>query len=213
MGDVLEMRRKVEASVRRFGHHYKVEYRAGRNPSLTDPQAALYVDGAFFAWLSVGFHAHEWEGLYLDLDEDHVLVTPDVMGMSPTTEDTKDHRFLLETEEYIVSLLTGALVCVLADSAEVDEGEPTEVPDPRGLSPYERGCRVVSFWHDHGKDEAQLPALIAVEIYDAVEGTGLMLADALGEFMMDLANGREDGSGFIQAMTEDLLQGWHGGES
>lgn len=207
MGDVVEMKRKVEAEVHRFGHHFRVEYRGGGHPSQADPQAALYVDGAFFTWFAVGFHVLDWKALYLDLDNDHVLIRPEMVGMSPTTEDTEDHRFLLETEEYITALLTKGLVLALGAS-EKAEPKSQEASDPRNLHPHERALRAVSVWHDHGKDEERLPDLIAIEIYDALDSMGMTIADALDE---DEDVPREGCGDAVRDMIEETLQAWRGG--
>jgi len=211
MGDVVEMKRKVRAQVARFGHTFRAEYQAGGHPSQADPQAALYVDGAFFAWLAVGFHVLDWKALYLDLDDDHVLVPPDMVGMSPTTEDTKDHRFLLEAEDYILALLTEGLVRALGAS-ETGGEEPQGTVDPRNLHPRERASRAVAIWHDHGKDEERLPDLIAIEIYDALDGMGMTLADAVDEHIEEGGERTECGD-LIRALVDDTLQAWRGGES
>lgn len=206
MGDVLEMRCKVGVEVHRFGHHFRVEYRAGRHPSQADPQAALDIDGAFYAWLSVGFHALDWKALYLDLDNDRVLIQPEMVGMSPTTEDTKDHRFLLEAEEYVLALLTEGLVRALGAS-ETAEERTQEVPDPRNIHPHERASRAVAVWHDHGKDAKRLPDLIAIEICDALEGMGMTIADALDE---DEDVPREECGDAVRNLIEETLQMWRG---
>ena len=209
MGDVLEMKRKVEAQVHRFGHHFRVEYQAGGHPSQADPQAALYVDGVLSEWLLVGFHVLDWKALYLDLDNDRVLIPPDMVGMSPTTEDAKDHRFLLEAEEYLLALLTEGLVLALGAS-ETPEEEPQSTVDPRNLHPRERAARAVAIWHNHGKDEERLPDLIAIEIYDALDGMGMTLADAVDEAKDVL---RDDCGELVRALVEETLQTWRGGES
>lgn len=211
MGDVLEMKRKVETRVRRFGHEFRVEYLAGVSPRVTDPSAAVYVDGEFFTWVGVSFLTHEWASIDLALDDDYVLVTPEMVGMSPTTEDEKDHRFLVEAEDYLLALLMEGLLRALGGSQDDEEGEEW-APDPRQLSPRERAARAVSLWHDHGKDETYLPLLISLEIYDALACLGLTLADAVDEFLIEGSGERRECGEFLRALMDESLSEWQGGE-
>jgi len=212
MGDVVAMKRKVETRVRRFGHDFRVEYLAGVSPKVTDPMAAVYVDGEFFTWAGVSFLTHEWASIDLALDDDYVLVTPEMVGMSPTTEDEKDHRFLIEAEDYLLALLMEGLLEGLGGSSE-DEDEPEATEDPRLLPPRERAARVVSRWHDHGKEEPRLPLLISLEIYDALASLGMTLADAVDEYLIEEAGERRECGEFVRALVDETLSEWQGGES
>ena len=209
MGDVVEMKRTVKAQVQRFGHYFRVEYRAGVSPEQSDPQAALYLNNVFFAWLGVSLPTGEWKDVFLDLDDDYTLVEPQMVGMCPSTENVADHKFLIETEEYILALLADELGGQLDASAEPKKDD-TPAPDPRNLHPRERGHRVVEVWHNHGAEPAQLPDLLAIEVYDALEGMGMALADAVDEHIADGGERRENGN-LIRALVEDTLQRWHGG--
>lgn len=212
MGDVVEMKREVKVQVNRFGHLFGLAYRAGRTPALSDPQAAVYLDGKFFAWAAVAFHMDRWSEIFVDLDEETILVSPEMLGITASSEDEADQRFILDTEEYVMRLLNEALAAALnkGSDPEVDEGASEPVPDPRNLHPRTRGLRAVEVWHNHGKDEEQLPDLIAIEVYDAIEGMGLSLAEALDE--IDDSVPREECGNLVRALVEDTLQAWHRGE-
>lgn len=212
MGDVVAMKRRVDARVRRFGHDFRVEYMAGVNPKVTDPMAAVYVDGEFFTWAGISFLTQEWASIDLSLDDDYVLVTPEMVGMSPTTEDEKDHRFLIEAEDYLLALLMEGLLQGLGTS-EGDEDEPEAAMDPRQLHPRERAARAVSHWHDHGKEEPYLPLLISLEIYDALASFGMTLADAVDEYLIEGAGERRECGEFVRALVDETLSEWQGGVS
>jgi len=93
-------------------------------------------------------------------------------------------------------------------ASEESEPEPKEVPDPRNLHPRERALRAVAAWHDHGKDEKRLPDLIAIEIYDALDGMGMTVADSLDE---DEDVPREECGDAVRNLIEETLQTWRGG--
>lgn len=211
MGDLLEMKPKVKATVRRFGCTFRVEYQAGRNPELSEPAAALYCDDSLIAWLTVGFKDRSWEAIVFDLDDETHLVTPQMVGMSPTTEADEDLRFLLDAEEYLLVVLARALgVAIEAAVGPLEAREPSKgARDPRHLHPRERGRRALAAWHDHGRVEEMLPDLIAVEVYDALEAMGMSLADALDE---DDDLPREGCGNLVRALVEGAIQEWRGGE-
>ena len=210
MGDVVEMKRKVETRVRRFGHEYRVEYRAGTSPKITDPMAALYIDGELFTWLGVRFIEDDWGSIDLAIDDDYMLVTPEMVGMSPTTEDEKDHQFLIEAEDYLLALLITGLSGALGAVERPGEG-PSSTPDPRHLHPLERASRAISTWHDHGRVEKMLPDLVAAEVYDALEAMGMSLAEAVDEHIEEGGERTECGK-LIRALVEEAIQEWRGGE-
>lgn len=208
MGDVVELKRKVIEQIARFGHTFRVEFQAGRTPELSDPAAALYLDGTFLAWLMVGFAANDWGAIVFDLDDEVHLIDPPMVGMSPTTEETTDLKFLLETEEYILVSLANALGRTLTKTQEPltpTPGTTTFAPDPRYMHPRARGRRVAATWHDHGAVDTMLPDLVAVEVYDAIEGTGLVIADFLDEHDGVLGDR-------VREIVEAMIQDWRGGE-
>lgn len=211
MGDLLEMKPKVKATVVRFGCTFRVEYQAGRTPELSEPAAALYCEDSLIAWLTVGFSARDWKSIVFDMDDETHLVSPQMVGMSPTTEAEEDLRFLLDAEEYLLVVLAGALgkaIEAAVGPLEAPEASP-EARDPRHLHPRERGRRALAAWHDHGRVEEMLPDLIAVEVYDAIEAMGMSLADTLDD---DPDVPREGCGNLIRAMVEGAIQEWRGGE-
>jgi hypothetical protein len=209
MGEVLEMKRKVRVSVNRFGHVFSVEYRAGRTPQSSDPQAALQVDGRLLAWLEIGYHESAWSEIHLDLSDDHILVTPAMLGIVNATDDLTDHRFLSEAEEYVMGLLNEALAKKLAEPFE--ETEETEEDDEgdEPLSPMERGMRVLTVWHNHGRDEEQLPELVAIEVYSALEEASGAIAIALDTSQEEVP--REQCGNLIRELMASTLEAWHEG--
>jgi hypothetical protein len=207
MGDVVEMKRKVTAQIARFGHAFRVEFNAGRTPELSDPAAALYLDGTFLAWLTVGFAANDWGAIVFDMDDEVHVIDPPMLGMSPTTEEATDLKFLLEAEDNILTTLATDLGSVLSKTQELPEPHVVAefLPDPRLLHPRARGRRVAAAWHDHGAVEAMLPDLVAVEVYDVFESTGLILADFLDEHDEVLGDR-------VREIVEAMIQDWRGGE-
>lgn len=213
MGDVVEMKRKTTAQVVRFGHTFKVEYQAGRTPELSDPAAALYLDGTLLAWLTVGFSDNAWGAVVLDIDEDVHLIDPPMIGMSPTTDNELDLIFLLDTEAYLLTTLTIALGSTLAASLAPPEARSPDVspPDHKHYHPRERGRRAHAAWHDHDRVDDLLPDLIAVEVYDAIESMGMALADVVEEHIEEGGDRRECGQ-IIRSSVELAIETWKGGE-
>jgi hypothetical protein len=206
MGEVVKMGRKVSAQVNRFGHVFSVEYRAGKSPTRTNPEAAIQVDGKFFAWLTVSFDEWKWSGINVELTQDLVLVTPEMVGAPPSSEVVSDHRFLLEAEEYILALLNTELASKLSALDEpVPEAPVGSVQDPRSLSPWDRGLRVAQCWHDEGKVEDSLPSLVTIEIFDALEAQGAAIADSLDD-SKDVP--REECGNVIRVLVDDTLATW-----
>lgn len=213
MGDVLEMKRKVETKVHRFGHTFRVEYLAGVSPKESDPAAALYVDGEQLAWVEVGFAADAWTALVLSADEERILVRPEMVGMNPTTEDVADHKFLIEAEEYVLHLLSVELGRLLARerASEGAESADEAQPDPRYLPPHDRALRVLETWHNHGREDEHLPGLIAIEIYDALESMGMALADVVDEHIEEGGERTECGE-LVRGTVLTAIGEWKSGD-
>ena len=209
MGELIEMKRKVSVSVRRFGCDFRVDYRVGRTIELSDPQAALYRDNAFLAWLSIGHSNAQWSEIYLDLNDDLgddvLLIQPEMLGMNPSTDDVMDVQFILEAQDYLLSLLGNVLGRELVKTIEtlpvLESGEVT-VTSPRMMHPRERGQRVAETWHNNGQDMGSLPVLVALEVYDAIEGFGFALADEVDERI------NEDLGVDIRHLVENALIEW-----
>ena len=211
MGDIITMKPKIKAAVRRFGCVFQVEYQIGKSPELSEPAAALYCEGSLIAWLTVGFAARAWNAIVFDIDDETHLVTPYMVGMSPATEDEEDLQFLIDAEEYLLVVLAKALgVAIEAAVGALDSPERSDsAPDPRYLHPRERGRRVLESWHNHGRVEQMLPDLIAIEVYDALESMGGLLADALDE---DESTPRGECGNLVLAMVESAIREWRSGE-
>jgi hypothetical protein len=207
MGDVVKLGRKVSAVVNRFGHAFSVEYKAGRNTKRTNPEAAIAIDGKFFAWLTVTFDGPSWSDINVELAQEMVLVTPEMVGAPPSSEMVTDHRFVLEAEEYILSLLNESLAEQLrAFDEPLPEANVEPVQDPRATTPWERGLRAAQLWHDSGKNEDQLPALLAVEVFDALEAQGMAIADSLDEAIDEVS--REQCGALVRTLIDDTLNTW-----
>lgn len=207
MGEIVEMKREIKVQVNRFGHLFGLSYRAGINPQSSDPQAAICIDGTFCMWAPIAYNAPKWSEIYVDTDQEHVLITPEMLGISATSEDPSDHRFLLDAEEYVLSLLNDQLIAVLDRTATEDPQEDSSAPGV--LHPRVRGLRVVENWHNHGRVEEQLPDLITIEICDAMDTLGRTLAEVLDE--SDEVPRSECGN-FIRAVLEETFQTWHRGD-
>jgi hypothetical protein len=206
VGEVVKLGRKVSAQVNRFGHIFGVEYKAGRSTTRTNPQAALSVDGAFFAWLTVAFDGPRWEDINIDLAQELVLVRPEMVGAQPATKGVEDHRFLIEAEDYILGLLNAMLADQLRAFDEPLPEGAVPVQDPRAVTPMDRGLRVVQEWHDNGKDEGQLSMLVAIEIFDALETQGLAIADSMDDSKDEVQ--RDQCGAVIRALVDDTLNVW-----
>ena len=207
MGEVVKLGRKVSARVNRFGHIFSVEYKAGRSTTRTNPQAALSIDGQFFAWLTVAFDGPRWEDINIELAQELVLVRPEMVGAPPATEGVEDHRFLIEAEDYIIGLLNAMLAEQLRAFEEpLPEGAEAPVPDPRAVTPIERGLRVVQEWHDSGKNEEHLPMLVAIEVFDALEAQGLAIADSMDDSKDEVP--RDQCGAVVRALVDDTLNAW-----
>lgn len=205
--NVQEMKIPTIAQVTRFGHTFKVVHRAGNTPAASDPQAALYVDESLLGYLAVGTPLDDWSEIFLDRpnSDDSLMVTPEMLGMREGTEDGADHRFLIEAEEYLLALLADELSRVHGASPP-GPSETLEMPlDPRNLHPRDRAERVMEIWHNHGRDEAKLPDLIAIEIFDALEGMGMTLADSLDE---EEGVDRDQCGDFLRGLVEATFQEW-----
>jgi hypothetical protein len=207
VGEVVKMGRKVSAQVNRFGRTFEVEYKAGRNTKRTNPEAAIAVDGKFFAWLTVAFDGPSWADINIELAQEMVLITPEMVGAPPSSEIVIDHRFLLEAEEYILSLLNDSLAEQLRVFDEpLPETATDPVKDPRAVTPWERGLRASQLWHDSGKNEDQLPSLVAVEIFDALEAQGMAIADSLDDAIEEVS--REQCGSLVRTLVDDTLNTW-----
>lgn len=214
MGDVVNMMRKVAAQVVRLGHTFKVEYRAGQTPELSDPAAALYLDDVFLTWVTLGFATDDWRAVVLDIDGDHNLIDPTMLGMSPTTVDDRDLSLLLDVEDYVLTLLSQSLgnelAKIMTPPSELENYDPENALQ---LSPQGRGQRVLAAWHDLGEAIDVLPDLIAIEICDAVEITGFAMIDVLEDTPDGTCDSaREQCASLLQEMIESLLVQWRSGE-
>lgn len=206
MGEVVAMQRKINVAVSRFGRVFELEFKAGPNPRACEPAAALSVDGAFLAWCAISFHdPDDWDEVHVALADDHRLLNPGDLGISEATEDEMDFHFLAEAEDYVMGLLNEGLAQKLADTAREPGAEPEEEDDAPLMSPHARGKRVVDVWHNHGKQENQLPELIGIEIYDALQSMGLALGDLLDA---DPEIPREQCGTFVREMTSEALDSW-----
>jgi hypothetical protein len=202
------MQRKISVSVKRFGHRYELEYRAGRTPETSEPAAAMKIDGTFFAFITVGYHDPEkWSEVTIELPDDRPALHPADLGMHPSTEDEADFGFLSEAEEYLTALLNRGLAQRLMETSQDPNAPATEEEEDEALSltPHDRGHRVVEVWHNHGAPEHLLPDLIAIEIYDALEHVG----NAVG----NLLDGAEDVDRgqcgeFVRTTVTDALRAW-----
>lgn len=195
------------AQVTRFGHTFKVVHRAGNTPSVSDPQAAIYVDTDLLGYLAIGTPLDDWSEIFLDRPngDDSLMVTPEMLGMRSGTEDGADQRFLLEAEEYLLALLADELSRVHG-AAPPEPSEALEMPlDPRNLHPRMRAERVLDIWHNHGQDETKLVDLIAIEIFDALEGMGMTLADSVDE---ETDVDRDQCGDLIRGLVESTFQEW-----
>ena len=204
---VTEMKMPAVAQVTRFGHTFKVVHRAGNTPSASDPQAALYVDTALLGYLAIGTPLGNWSEIFLDRPngDESLMVTPEMLGMRPGTEDGADHRFLVEAEDYLLALLADEL-SVVHGAAPPGPAESLEMPlDPRNIHPRQRADRVMEIWHNHGKDESKLADLIAIEIFDAMEAMGMTLADSVDE---ETDVERDQCGDLIRGLVESTFQEW-----
>lgn len=207
VGEVLEMKRKIDASVFRFGKVFRAEMQVGPTPESCDPHASLTIDGNFLCWCSVGFHEDDWSEVYLDLSNEHRLLDPSDLGISDTTEDQLDFRFLAEAEEYILVLLNEGLARKLVTTATEPNEEP-EAPEKTFLTPIQRGARVVRVWHNHGQSIDQLPELVSIEIFDALQHMG----ESLGELLDDNPDVERGLCGnLVRAAVSDTLAEWRDG--
>jgi len=187
MGDVVKMKQLLRVEIRRFKHAFETRYTPG------DPQAAVYVDGTFSSWLNVDRYP---TGVVLELGSDDVsLVTPEMLGMSIVTKDAIDHKFILETEDYLLSLMGKELSRLLGEEGATDDGKT--------VNPADRALRVMDLWHTGDKSEEHLLELITIELYDAAESLGTILEGVLDE---------ETGY-LVQKLVGQLLQSWHEEES
>lgn len=216
VGELLEMKKKISVVVQRFNHSFRVEYRAGRTPETSDPHVALYRDDVFVTWLAIGVPSPtstDWSNLYLDLDdtlnEDSVLITPEMLGMNAATENGDDINFLLEAQDYILALLAYALGRELEKIESPKEKRNTPVENFILMHPRDRGLRASEVWHNHGKDDKTLPVIIALEVYDALECFGLMLA---GMAESDQEVTYPGVGSYIQGLTEGMFRMWREGE-
>lgn len=203
--NVVEMKRKIAVSVNRFGQVFSIEYRAGVSPKSSDPQAALYVNGAFLAWAPVVFHdPADWSEVSLDIADAHTLLSYSMLGMPSGGGDLADTRFISEAEEYVMNLLRDGLAKRLTDTPP-EAGAPEEEQEEPTLSPYDRGRRAVAVWHNHGKNEEQLPELIAIEIFDALDEMGVGLGAMLDEEKIP----RKRCGSAVREVVAEALSGWH----
>ena len=211
MCNVIEMKRQMIAQVSRFGHIFRAEYMAGPTREQSDRQAAFYCDGKLIAWLQAGFHLDDWGELYLQpADENTPLLSLEMLGLPPHSENENDAVFMLNAEMYIVGLLNTELARKLIETSKepgLEEDDSTD--DSWLLTPLERGARVVEVWHNHERHAELLPQLVAIEIYDALDVMGFVLAKTLDE-----ADDLEPGQcgEMITHMVATMLSEWHSGE-
>jgi hypothetical protein len=199
------MRRKIEVSVHRFGRRFELVYYAGPTPEQSDPSAVVKVDGESIGIATIIYHEPEWNEVnVMDLPDQYQLLSPSDLGINTVTEDLTDHRFMTDAEEYILTLLNEELARKL--TARNVEEPPTEEQSDEALmlTPLDRGKRVVDVWHNHGGKIEQLPDLVAIEIYDAVEHVGHALGDMLDESDIE----REACGEFVRGIVSEALISW-----
>jgi len=209
MGDLVAMQRKINVSVSRFGRVFALEWKAGRTPRMCEPAATLTVNGEFLAWCAIAFHdPDDWSEVYVSLSDDYRLLHPNDLGISESTEDDMDFHFLAEAEDYVMGLINEALAQKLSDTARepgAEDEEPSEENDPLALTPLDRGKRVVSVWHNHGERKDQLPDLISIELYDALQCVGLALGDVLDA---DQGVPRDQCGAHVRETVAEALETW-----
>jgi len=198
--------RPVTVQITRFGHQFRVAFRAGSSLMASDSQASLYIDDKLVGWLSVNYREHEpgWQHLYLDPSDDTEIVSPEMLGLPPETEGLADNRFLTEAEEYILSSLSARLIHELAGTLPPSS---ETAQDPRMISPKKRGLRVAAVWHDTGRVEELLPELVATEVLDTVRCVGAILSNAV-DVAGPFPNDAEKCKNYIEGLIEGLIEDW-----
>lgn len=177
MGDVLEFRRTVKVAVRRFGSTFEAVLHAGPTPAESDPEVAIYCDRVFCAWAAAEWLTSRWEDLALDMPDDQAFVQPGMLGIPPSEYDV-DTDYLMDTEDYVLTLLRDELARQLV--AHYGAAEEAQLSTPaRTPTPRERAMRILHLWHNHGHVEGHLVSLIAIEIAAAAEELGEAVASGL----------------------------------
>jgi hypothetical protein len=157
---------------------------AGNTPASSERAAAISVDGVVCGWCEVVFaDDYDWSQFTIDMSDDHPLINPPDLGIDENTESEEDLLFLTDAEEYILRRLNDELSRELLTRnysvpPSAEDYSDLSLPNP---SPQERSRRVVRLWQEHGSELEHLPELIAIELYDAVQGLGPALKDLLDE--------------------------------
>lgn len=207
MGDVVEFKRVVVAEVRRFGRAFKAKMHTGPSPQESDPQVAIYVDGVLVTWATAEFLTLQWSGLTLDLGDDQAFIEPGMLGMANVAENDADVNFLMDAEDYVLSLLRDELVRQMVAQYGPEEDTPLNQLLAKTLTPRERALRAIGLWHNHGRVEDHLPLLMAIEIANAAEEMGEAVAVSLEE-ELEAQNEPTDVVEMVRGLIEDTLSRW-----
>lgn len=207
MGDVVEFKRVINAEIRRFGRAFRAKMHTGPSPQESDPQVAIYVDGTVVTWATAEYLTAQWAGLTLDLGDDQAFIEPGMLGMTNVVESDTDVDFLMDAEDYVLTLLRDELVRQMVAYYGPEEDTPLNQLLAKTLTPRERALRTISLWHNHGRVDDHLPLLMAIEIANAAEEMGEAVAVSLEE-ELEAQGEPTDVADMVRELIDDTLSRW-----